>query len=390
MARSLLRRDKKKVEIQNPQKITMKNGKPATKGTCPECGNSVFRIGAADRSAIPEGGEGSRRNPGPLLIVQSSAKLTARPGTRTRSRRHAAAHCGRVARRNVSRPDEPSPRPRRRMRWSTAQSTRCGRRATKPMAKGAGEPVALGISAPGPLDPSDRRAVDPPNLDRSCGALVSLRPLETRARRRGLPGARHAGCGRSPRAVRCGTRHGDYVYLTVSTGIGGGVVIDNRLLRGPDGVAGELGHMTLDWMARSVAVARAATSRRSAAERASPAQLAKRGLGDISAVLVAALEDAGDATAQQHHGLRPARICFGRRVDRRRVQPQPVVVGGGIAIGQGDRLLQPAREAVKQLSFRRQAARVEIVAAQLGDDVGLIGALSLVRLARFGEDRDLN
>jgi hypothetical protein len=39
-------RDKMKVEIQNPEKITMKNGKPATKGTCPKCGNSVFRIGA--------------------------------------------------------------------------------------------------------------------------------------------------------------------------------------------------------------------------------------------------------------------------------------------------------------------------------------------------------
>ena len=70
--------------------------------------------------------------------------------------------------------------------------------------------------------------------------------------------------------------------------------------------------------------------------------------------------------------------------------PSRVVVGGGIAIGQGDRLLDPAREAVEQLSFRRQAARVEIVPAQLGDDVGLIGALSLVRLARFGEDRDLH
>ncbi len=38
-------KDKKKVEIKDPEKITMKNGKPATKGTCPECGGSVFRIG---------------------------------------------------------------------------------------------------------------------------------------------------------------------------------------------------------------------------------------------------------------------------------------------------------------------------------------------------------
>jgi hypothetical protein len=38
-------KDKEMVEIQQPQQITMKNGKPAVKGTCPKCGNSVFRIG---------------------------------------------------------------------------------------------------------------------------------------------------------------------------------------------------------------------------------------------------------------------------------------------------------------------------------------------------------
>ena len=37
---------KKKVEIKDAKKITMKNGKPATQGTCPDCGTKVFRIGA--------------------------------------------------------------------------------------------------------------------------------------------------------------------------------------------------------------------------------------------------------------------------------------------------------------------------------------------------------
>lgn len=45
MAEAYCVKDKKKVEIKNPTKITMKNGKPATKGTCPICGGSVFRIG---------------------------------------------------------------------------------------------------------------------------------------------------------------------------------------------------------------------------------------------------------------------------------------------------------------------------------------------------------
>jgi len=38
-------KDKKMVEIKDPQKVTLKNGKSATKGTCPNCGTSVFRIG---------------------------------------------------------------------------------------------------------------------------------------------------------------------------------------------------------------------------------------------------------------------------------------------------------------------------------------------------------
>ena len=46
MAEAYCVKDKQKVEVQNPQKITMKNGKPATEGKCPVCGTKMFRIGA--------------------------------------------------------------------------------------------------------------------------------------------------------------------------------------------------------------------------------------------------------------------------------------------------------------------------------------------------------
>ena len=45
MAEAYCVKDKKKVEIKNPQQITMKNGKPAISGVCPDCGSKVFRIG---------------------------------------------------------------------------------------------------------------------------------------------------------------------------------------------------------------------------------------------------------------------------------------------------------------------------------------------------------
>jgi hypothetical protein len=47
MAEAYCVKDKKKVEIKNPQAVTMKNGKPATKGVCPDCGTTVYRIGAS-------------------------------------------------------------------------------------------------------------------------------------------------------------------------------------------------------------------------------------------------------------------------------------------------------------------------------------------------------
>ncbi len=45
MAEGYCVKDKKKVEIKNAEKITMKNGKPATQGVCPECGTKMFKIG---------------------------------------------------------------------------------------------------------------------------------------------------------------------------------------------------------------------------------------------------------------------------------------------------------------------------------------------------------
>lgn len=255
---------------------------------------------------------------------------------------------------------------------------------------GLPEPYALGISAPGPLDPIEGVLIDPPNLDRRLWGFPLARALGDAL---GLP----AYLERDTHVAvlgegRFGAARGfsDYVYLTVSTGVGGGVVSGGRLMRGPDGLAGELGHLTVDINGPMCGCGarghlEATTSGTGIARAAR-----ERGLGDISAVQVAALEDAGDEAAAEimDYARRAFAAAVVTIVDV--FNPDRLVVGGGIAIGQGERLLGPARDAVERYSFRRQAARVEIVPALLGDDVGLIGALALVRLARVGEDRHLN
>jgi glucokinase len=286
----------------------------------------------------------------------------------------------------VARRAEPTPRDGDQMVDASVRALQSAR--DEASRAGIGEPVALGISAPGPLDPSTGVLIDPPNLDRRLWGFA-LATAISRALG-GIPAYLERDTQVAALAEgQFGAARGltDYVYLTVSTGIGGGVVTGNRLMSGPDGLAGELGHLVVDLDGPLCGCGARGHLEAIASGTGISNQARDAGLGEIPAVNVAALEDAGDerAASIMAYGRRAFAAAMVTIVDV--FNPQRIVVGGGIAIGQGDRLLEPAREAVETLSFRRQAARVEIVAAELGDDVGLIGALSLVSLARVGEDR---
>jgi glucokinase len=248
-------------------------------------------------------------------------------------------------------------------------------------APGEVAPTALAISAPGPLDPFAGVFIDPPNLAPSlrgfpfAARLGELLDLPAVMERDTQVAALAEG--------RFGAARGltDYVYLTVSTGIGGGVVSGGRLLRGADGLANELGHLTID-----IDGPECGCGARGHLEGIASGAGIARAMGVAEGSQVAAEAEAGNPAAMRI--LDRARQAFAAAcvsiVDI--YNPQRIVVGGGVAIGQGDRLLGPAREAIRRYGFRRQAERAEVVPAALGDDVGLVGALPLVRLALLGDD----
>jgi glucokinase len=199
-------------------------------------------------------------------------------------------------------------------------------------------------------------------------------------------------------AFGAGRGHRDLVYLTVSTGIGGGVISGGRLLTGPDGVAGELGHLAVDMdgpvcgcggrghlerLASGTGIARSAREALEAGEDAPELRrIANRiSPAPLEAVDVSEAAEAGDRVALVI--LERARAAFAAAVVSivDVFNPDRVIVGGGIAIAWGDRLLEPARAAVEATAFRVQAARARIVPAELGDDTGLIGTMRLVELA---------
>lgn len=111
---------------------------------------------------------------------------------------------------------------------------------------GGAQPIALGIAAPGPLDPKRGVLIDPPNL-RGAWRGFSLGPALGTAL--DLPWALGKDTNVAILAERefgAGRGSDDLVYLTISTGIGGAVISGGRLITGPDGVGGELGHITVD------------------------------------------------------------------------------------------------------------------------------------------------
>ncbi len=185
----------------------------------------------------------------------------------------------------------------------------------------------------------------------------------------------------------------DLVYLTVSTGIGGGVVLGGQLWRGSHGMAGEIGHMVvrpngapctcgnrgcLEALAAGPAIARRAHEALAQAAKPSPLlQLAGGDPAAITAEMVFRAARGGDPLAAQvveqvaeDLGLAIAMLCSV-------VDPARVILGGGVAKA-GEQLLQPVRRAFARYAFPMLADRVSIVQAAALDEGGLLGAAALV------------
>jgi glucokinase len=267
--------------------------------------------------------------------------------------------------------------------------------------------VGLGISAVGPLDPRSGVLIEPPNLDERFRDVPLAKPLEEALQ---LPAFMERDTHVAALAEGAfGAARGidDFIYLTVSTGIGGAVVTGGRLMTGPDGVAGELGHLPvemdgppcgcgarghLEAISSGTGIARAAAEAVEAGAAGELATIATRIAPDrLAAVHVAVAEETGDAAAAaiMDRARRAFAAAIVGMVDV--FNPERIIVGGGIALNQGDRWLDPARDAIARTAFRIPARRVLLVPAACGEDVSLVGAAPLVAagLARAGDALDV-
>jgi glucokinase len=257
------------------------------------------------------------------------------------------------------------------------------------------EPVAVCVATPGPVDPRSGVVHAAPNLPGWEDFALTEHLAEALAiPARANNDANLAALGEALRGA--GEGRSNVLYLTVSTGVGGGVVQQGRLLDGSNGLAGELGHVIvraggprcgfghagcLEALASGTAVA-AAAQRALHSGSAAARACALAGAADLDARMVADAAREGDALATailagaaKHLGL-----AIGGFVNT--FDPDVVIIGGGLGLGAWDLLAEAVAWHAGKVVMSPEVRNWQLRSAALGDDAGLVGAAAWLRRER--------
>jgi len=247
---------------------------------------------------------------------------------------------------------------------------------------------ALGIGLPGPVDPAAGIVISPGNLPGFRN--VPLNRILTRAT--GIPSFLHhdahlAALGEHRRGAARGA--GEVIYVTVSTGIGAGLILRGELYAGAHGIAGEVGHIVVQWdgplctcgnrgcveaIASGTGIARAARELGARTPSSALHRLESPEAEDVTRAARAGDELAN--TILENAGTYLG-IAMGTLVNL--FNPELIVLGGSV-LRAGTRLLKPMRRSMTASSWRASRRGLRIVPPALGGDAGLIGAVEFARL----------
>jgi len=240
---------------------------------------------------------------------------------------------------------------------------------------GAGaQPTALGVSTAGPLDPRTGTYQHPPNLPGWHG--LTMRPALSA--RLGIPvQVGHDATLAALAEARYGARRGagDLVYLTVSTGIGAGIVAGRRAVTGSRGGAGEVGHLIVNPGGRACGAGCPGCLEGQSSGSAIAALAGERLGRPVTASEVFALAEAGDAVADAVVDEAVGHLAAGIAGLLATLDPEVIVLGGGVAQGLArGRWWDALLEATARYALPRYAGHVPVELTTLGDDASLLGA----------------
>ena len=252
---------------------------------------------------------------------------------------------------------------------------------------------AIGVSCGGPLDTKTGIVYSPPNLP-GWDALPLKAQLESEFQMPVTIENDANACALAEYRFGGGRGYDAVLYMTMSTGIGGGIVIDGQVYHGANDSAGEVGHQILlpdgpscgcgkrgclEALCSGPAIARRAQAavRNDSASAMALLDLANGRIEDVRSEHVLEAARQGDVLALQLVEETAYYMGWGIANLVNVLNPD-IVLLGTIAIAAGDLLLDPIRKTVSQFAMTRPAEAVKIAPAQLGDTLGDLAAVALV------------
>ncbi len=180
----------------------------------------------------------------------------------------------------------------------------------------------------------------------------------------------------------------NFIYITISTGIGGGIVVDGKICTGAIGIAGEVGHMTIDdkgpicdcgnrgcWetLASGTALAREAKRRISKGVKTSILEYSEGNIENVTPQTVHRAAEKGDRLAKELIAQTGYYIGVGLASLINIFNPELIVIGGGLS-NLGNMLLEPAFKTAEKRAYKEAFQAVRFASAELGRNSGVIGA----------------
>ena len=247
----------------------------------------------------------------------------------------------------------------------------------------------VGIGSPGSVDYDNGVVVYANNLKMDMFPLADELNKLT-----GLPVSidNDANCAAMGEYVVYEDKVKDFILVTLGTGVGGGIILNRKMLHGFNGAGGEVGHMVIEgngeectcgrkgcWEAYASVTALISQTKKAMEENPDSLmhEFAKKE-GEVTGRTSFDAAKAGDKAAQEVVSQYAIYVAEGITNLENIFQPEMICIGGGIS-REGEYLVSPIREFVKKYGYNRNMERTEIVTAKLFNDAGIIGAAMLAR-----------
>jgi glucokinase len=248
---------------------------------------------------------------------------------------------------------------------------------------------AIGVSSPGPVDPHSGIIMITPNIKEWRDFPITAKLTEHFGIPANLDNDANL-AGLAEWKFGAGRGHHNVLYLTVSTGVGGGVIIEDRLLQGYHGLAAELGHSTVQADGPLCGCGKRghleSYSSGTGIERFVAEQL-KAGRESVlhpekknSAQMISKAAKEGDALSIEAYSIAGKYLGIGVANFLHAFDPSIVIFGGGVSQS-GPLLFDSFEVSLKERVIHpRYLEGLVITRAELGDDAGLLGARALAEL----------